>query len=60
MEDTYICDQIELPDGEGIGMVYGIFDGHNGNEVSGFLKENFTRLFVSLDEFKAKDYKNAL
>ena len=60
MEDTYICDQIKLPDEDGIGMVYGLFDGHNGTEVSGFIKDNFTRLFVSLDEFKAKDYKNAL
>ena len=44
MEDTHIADEVKLPDGS-TGMLFGVFDGHGGQEVADFAKENFTKTF---------------
>lgn len=36
-EDTHIVHEIELPDGTK-GMLFGVFDGHGGKEVSTYVK----------------------
>ena len=35
-EDTHISHELELPDGTK-GMLFGVFDGHGGKEVSAFV-----------------------
>lgn len=60
MEDTHIADKIELPDGDGEALLFGVFDGHGGQEVATFAKEKFKRNFIAQAEFKKKNYKEAL
>ena len=38
MEDTHICNTIDLPDNEK-GMLFAVFDGHGGDEVAIYAKE---------------------
>ena len=37
MEDAHICEPLELGEGEK-GILFGVFDGHGGPEVSKFTK----------------------
>ena len=60
MEDTHIADKIDLPDGDGEGLLFGVFDGHGGQEVATFAKEKFTKCFIAQADFKKKNYKDAL
>ena len=34
MEDTHICQSVELPDKTYVGTLFGVFDGHGGREVA--------------------------
>jgi serine/threonine protein phosphatase PrpC len=43
-EDTHIMQQVTLKRGE-IGMLFGVFDGHSGSQVSRYLKHNFAKTF---------------
>ena len=56
MEDTSLA-EISLPQGESL---FGIFDGHGGQEVSRFCKEKLTEILVSLPSYQQKDYEKAL
>ena len=40
--------------------LFGVFDGHGGKEVSIFVEKVFKEELVKLEEFKNKDYENAL
>ena len=60
MEDTHIADRIDLPDGEGEALLFGVFDGHGGVEVATFAKEKFKKNFIAQANFKAKKYEDAL
>jgi protein phosphatase 1G len=60
MEDTHIADKITLPDDDGDAMLFGVFDGHGGQEVAQFAKDKFTKNFIAQVEFKKKNYKDAL
>lgn len=42
------------------GMLFGVFDGHGGNQVSEYAKENFKKVFTKNGKFKTCDYKAAL
>ena len=41
-------------------MVFGVFDGHGGQEVAQFVKENFTKNLTSNKHFINGQYENAL
>lgn len=55
-EDTHIA-RTDLPDGVSI---FGVFDGHGGREVSIFVEEKFCAELVKLEEYKSKNYGDAL
>jgi protein phosphatase 2C family protein 2/3 len=59
MEDTHIADKIDLPDGEE-GLLFGVFDGHGGQEVATFAKEKFKKCFINQAAFKSQKYADAL
>jgi protein phosphatase 1G len=46
-----------LPDGVSI---FGVFDGHGGKEVSIFVKEKFVAELIKLEDFKSRNYAEAL
>lgn len=58
MEDTHICEPVDIPNG--YGMLFGVFDGHGGAEVADYAKANFRKEFIKNSSFKAGDYKKAL
>lgn len=47
-EDSHICETVEMPGNEpgSYGMLFGVFDGHGGAEVSAYAKENFRKKFM--------------
>lgn len=55
-EDAHIA-RTDLPDGV---MLFGVFDGHGGKEVSIFVKEKFVAELVKLEEYKSRNYGDAL
>ena len=55
-EDAHIA-RTDLPDGV---CVFGVFDGHGGKEVSIYVKEKFCEELVKLEEFKSRNYGEAL
>ena len=55
-EDAHIA-QTDLPDGVSI---FGVFDGHGGKEVSIFVKEKFVAELLKIEEFKTRNYAEAL
>ena len=40
--------------------VFGVFDGHNGKEVSTFLKENFVKYLTTNENFKDFKYEEGI
>lgn len=58
-EDTHIAHQIDLPDGT-TGMLFGVFDGHGGKDVSSFVEKEFKDTFIEIPEFKSQQYVQAL
>ena len=62
MEDTHICQAVDMPNAASgdYGMLFGVFDGHGGSEVSAYSKENFKKVFIKQAKFKAGDFKQAL
>ena len=38
MEDTHICQLVNMPNSDDYGMLFGVFDGHGGQEVAEFAK----------------------
>ena len=59
MEDKYICQQLELPNGE-LAMLFAIFDGHNGEDVSEYAKHNYIEILTKQIESHGSDYRAAL
>ena len=55
-EDSHIA-RTDLPDGV---SVFGVFDGHGGKEASIYVREKFVAELVKLEEFKSKQYGEAL
>ena len=55
-EDSHIAD-VKLPNGEAI---FGVFDGHGGEQVAKFVQKKFVDLFKKLPEYKNGDYEKAL
>ena len=56
MEDAHIT-KTDL--GDGISL-FGVFDGHGGDEVAKYIAKNFIKELKKTDAFKKKDYRNAL
>lgn len=60
MEDTHICQLVDMPRKDEYGMLFGVFDGHGGAEVADYAQKNFKKTFESQQAFKKGDYKVAL
>ena len=58
-EDAHIATKVEQPDGNE-GMLFCVFDGHGGRDVSKFAGENFTKIFINTNQFKEEKYDEAL
>ena len=43
MEDSHICQTVDMPNKNDYGMLFGVFDGHGGAEVANYAKENFKK-----------------
>ncbi|EAR90069.1 protein phosphatase 2C containing protein (macronuclear) [Tetrahymena thermophila SB210] len=56
MEDADIC----CPNLDNGIQLYGVFDGHGGQEVSSFVQKNFSEQLLNNTEFQQKDFTNAL
>lgn len=50
MEDTHICQPVEIPGG--YGQLFGVFDGHGGKEVAEYVRDNFRKVFIANENFK--------
>jgi serine/threonine protein phosphatase PrpC len=55
-EDAHIA-RCDLPDNV---CLFAVFDGHGGKEVSIFVKEKFVAELTKLEEYKTKNYGDAL
>jgi serine/threonine protein phosphatase PrpC len=60
MEDAHIASSIDLPKSNNKGMLFGVFDGHGGQEVAEHAKIHFQRILESQKEFKSGEYIPAL
>ena len=59
MEDTHICESVDMGE-DNYGMLFGVFDGHGGDEVSKFAKANFKKEFIHQKNKYSNDIKKAL
>ena len=59
MEDTHIAEQVVL-DKDNWGMLFGVFDGHGGDDVSKYIKANFKREFTDQKNINNMDLKQSL
>lgn len=57
MEDAHIC-ATDIG-GEDI-SIFGVFDGHGGKEVAKFVELHFVEEIVKLQEYKDKNFEEAL
>lgn len=57
MEDAHIA-HMDIVQGEV--SIFGVFDGHGGQEVAKFVEDNFLKEIQKLDSFKSRDYRKAL
>jgi serine/threonine protein phosphatase PrpC len=55
-EDAHIA-ILALPNGEAI---FGVFDGHGGDQVSKFVEKKFVEVFTKLPEYRERKYSEAL
>jgi len=56
MEDSHIA-HTDMENGVSL---FGVFDGHGGQEVALWVKENFKKELVKLQSYKSKLYREAL
>ena len=59
MEDEHLAVEIALHD-KSKGMLFGVFDGHGGQEVATHAKKHFPGILMKQDLFKKGDYPKAL
>ena len=60
MEDTHICQAVDMPKKEDNGMLFGVFDGHGGKEVAEYAKDNFKKKFIKSKTFREGNFQQAL
>jgi len=58
-EDAHLTVEVKQEDGN-LGMLFCVFDGHGGNQVSKFAAKNFNDMYVGTKEFKEGQYGEAL
>lgn len=46
MEDEHLAVEIELPHDKSKGMLFGVFDGHGGQEVASHAKKHFVNILT--------------
>lgn len=56
MEDSHIA-AFEVKEGVSF---FGVYDGHGGNEVAEWVRDNLVTLLKDLESFKAGNYEQAL
>lgn len=56
MEDACISN----PEFDHDSSLFGVFDGHGGNEASAVVKNNYERILKEMDSYKDEDYEKAL
>ena len=59
MEDEHIAMEVKLAD-KSTGMLFGVFDGHGGQEVASHAKRHFRDVLISQNAFKQGNYEQAL
>ena len=59
MEDEHLAVEITLHD-KSKGMLFGVFDGHGGQEVATHAKKHFKKILVSNSDYKKGNYVDAL
>jgi len=57
MEDSHIAHIGLEPGGNSL---FGVFDGHGGQEVALYVKKHFAKELIKLASYKSKCYKEAL
>lgn len=57
MEDSHIL-EVNI-DNTGV-CIFGVFDGHGGKEVAKFVEKHFVEEIKKLNEFKSKNFSEAL
>lgn len=60
MEDASIAEVLEKDSDGNDRSVFGIFDGHGGNQVAEFVRDHFVKELVSCENFKNEKYSEAL
>ena len=58
-DEHKVPDEIDLSDGQ-TAMLFGVFDGHAGDQVSKFVKLHFKDTLIESHAFKFQQYKLAL
>uniref|UniRef100_A0A7S3NCJ8 protein-serine/threonine phosphatase n=1 Tax=Euplotes harpa TaxID=151035 RepID=A0A7S3NCJ8_9SPIT len=59
MEDSHITKILDETPGKEL-AIFGVFDGHGGNQVAEWVRDNFVKEMVKLKSYKDADYKEAL
>lgn len=57
MEDAHVCQEVRLPTGE-TGTIFGVFDGHGGDQVALFAAQNIKKILE--EELKKSNIAQAL
>jgi len=60
MEDSSIAEILDKDKEDNSRFIFGVFDGHGGNQVAEFVREHFVKELLKQDSFESEDYVQAL